>query len=347
MNMAISANNSKHIIFYGLIILATAGAFPVRPGSCRSGVAVGGSHSKFSDGAITSGKFEMLIDDKPLHEQSDLELVVGVPYTWEFRGMEGNSFRGFLSLFTHDDGADLSDALTLDSQSLNLARIYDSTSIPSCPRRSVAAGHRSRTFKQSIKGEVIFDEEGKVNVEITTVLINTLLSDEWYYSKYSFNVVSNDVVVTESPTPLPSKIPTKSPSKTPTSNPTVLITESPTDAPTSNPTDQPTKTPTEAPTKTPTVEPTQIESIQPISNFTDELSVLQPGELNTTESNATSSFNMSLAPSTIPTAIPTYTPSSVTTDNPTITQTAAPTKAPTDDTTGSTSLSGFSIFFGN
>ena len=260
------------IFLHSLFNLAIVKAFPTRPGRCRPGIAVGGSHNITQSGTITEGKYEILIHDEPLSASSSMNLFVNTTYTWEIRGMGARAFKGFLALFIQENGVDLTDALFIDPESDHLAAVYHSGTLPSCPIGSVAAGHTYKRFKNSVKGTITFDDIGKVDVHVTTVLQNLYHSNVWYYSNYTVNIVSGDIFITNLP-PTPS--PTKIIGIIPSYRPTAIITKVPSslslDQPDTDPTDQSlisftndptnsqinetTSSPSEVPTFTPTKSP--------------------------------------------------------------------------------------------
>ena len=126
--------------------------------------------------------------------------------------------------------------------------------------------------------------------------------------------ITNELIVTPSPTPTATPTPTETPA------PTVVPTTAPTAVPTTEPTATP--EPTAAPTMTPVVEPTAVPTVAPTA-------------VPTMAPTAVPTATPTVAPTTAPTAVPTTEPTAVPTAEPTATpeSTAEPTPVPTAEPT--------------
>lgn len=199
-------------------------AFIFAPGSCSAGKAVTNPHAESSNGSLEEGGYEFVVDGTILGSSSsfNMKLEPLTTYSWEIRNkrslsgveVEGPemSFRGFLARFGNVDEVDISDALSIDQLSEPHAKIFDQSTFPMCPIGSVAVGHVSNEEKDTIKGELYFDQElGEITLDLTIVAANTNGENRWYFSDYRFEVS----MPTTSPAPSPDVgVSTSSPSST-------------------------------------------------------------------------------------------------------------------------------------
>lgn len=296
----VTKNNSWKVIckvalWTCCIFPSPVAAWPFGPGRCTSGTPVREPHVSDPTGELADAGYEILINGLPLTKLSTTDISIDVPYTWELRRKEGgqeSSFRGFLVHFTETTRqADLSDILSIGDDSEGLAKVLtDAAGWPSCGRNNVAAGHLNNWEKQSVGGELIFDEVGEIDLEISVVAANKGNANRWYYTKYFLSITDSPVSMQAPLTPAPTPSPTPNP------------TPNPTPSPTPNPTPQPTPTPTPSPTpatvseSSETLLPTSISSSTP--TFTEA-----PKESSVAATNEPSVLVPTNVPSQIPSAV--------------------------------------------
>ena len=174
-------------------------AFPFSPGSCDPGKAVGIPHAESSTGSLEEGGYEFVMDGTILGSSSSskIHLQPFTTYSWEIRnkkslsGFEGPeiSFRGFLARFSNLHEVDISNALSINEEFQSDAKLYHQSTFPMCPIGSVAVGHVSNKEKDTIKGELYFEEErGEITLDVTVVAANLNGENRWYFTEYRFEV---------------------------------------------------------------------------------------------------------------------------------------------------------------
>jgi len=287
-------------------------AWPHGPGRCTSGNPLKHPHAGDSSGELDDGGYEILINGQSLDKGSTTDISIGDSYTWELRLREDgqeNAFRGFLVHFmetTHR--ADLSDVLSVSDDSAGNAQVMTDSGIwPSCGRNNVAAGHLNNMDKQSVGGEMLFEEDGEIKLDITVVTQNNAQVNRWYHTGYFLSISASSGSMSIIPAePKRSPNPTPRPTPRPTPGPTPRPTPEPTPAPTPVPTPRPTPLPTPSPT-IPTTTSETIDTLLPTSILSNVPTFTDTSKLDSTTLNETIS---TLAPTEAPTSqIPSSAPS--------------------------------------
>ena len=305
-----------YVMFFTLLSLFfqfhLTNSLPDGAGSCHSGSAIThGPHPISPNGQLLDKAIKVFIDDT--------QLVPSVPHTLNISNESSvlsvhatSSFRGFLIRGMSGNGNDVPDALMpLNEAQLERSLSYCNDYIP----QASGVTHRSSNGKTNVMALIKNDQVDVLILEITIMVT----PNEYYYSRFSVNVVDTAPTTQPHPYVKPSAIPSGSPSDLLSNfslEPTVQTSSPSKTMATSYPNDQPTGSyvaPASIPTNSTSKNPTLTTSAP--SNFSPE-----------------STIGKTIAPTTMAAVAPqvhTEAPTTMATDAPQV-HTEAPTTIATD-----------------
>ena len=169
-------------------------SYPGRPGSCRTGNPMGGSHVTDMYGSLKFAGFQVFY-------QNSTELVSGSKFNTsrfhEFDLRVSNwdyfeYFRGVLiRLSAKNETIDASNVLEKPYAETQLSKLPSRGEQDglesSCDEKVSALGHNNRNKKETVTFDMYFDDPGSYLLEVTVVFQNSGRSKDGYY-KGNFDI---------------------------------------------------------------------------------------------------------------------------------------------------------------